>query len=259
MDGLRDVARRTPLRAAVQWRRHRGLTAADAYVASYPRSGNTWLRFMLVQLATGEPADFVSVDRLSPPVGTQRGAPPLLPGGGRLVKTHEPWRADYARGVYLVRDPREVVVSWYSVLRADPGRLDDLGDFVRAFARGRIAGYGSWRDHVEGWVAAARRAPIRVERFEELRGDPHAFVARAARHLGIGADPSAVEAAVATNSAEGMRALERANLDYLTGLGRRSQGVRAGAAPPWRDVLTDRQLAELRPDLELARQFGYAP
>ena len=54
-----------------------------------------------------------------------------------------------------------------------------------------------------------------------------------------------------------MRALERGSLDYLKGLGWRSQGVREGAVGSWRDILTERHLEDLRPAIQLATRLGY--
>jgi hypothetical protein len=258
VERLAATLRRSGLRRVVQHRRHRGLGNADAYLASYPRSGNTWLRFVLVQLATGAPADFMTVDRLSPPVGVHGRAPALLAGGGRLVKTHEPWRPEYRRGLYLVRDPRDVVVSWYSLLSPDPASRAGLDEFVVAFARGRTAGYGAWDAHVRGWLAAAEREPgLRIERFETMRADVPVFVTRAAAFLGIAATPDDVRGAVAFNSRERMRGLEADGLEYLKGLGWRSQGVRDGLVGSWRDVLTERHLRDLRPALAVAAELGY--
>jgi hypothetical protein len=258
-DALRERLRRSPLRHAVQWQRHRGLEAHDAYVASYPRSGNTWLRFVLAELLTGEPVDFVGVDRVSPPVGTQDGAPRLLPGGGRLVKTHEPYRPRYTKALYLIRDPRDVVISWYSLLTEDPASLRGFDAFLADFVAGRVAGYGSWQDHVSGWLAAAQRQPgaIQTARFEDMRADMPAFVARACALFGIDAGAAAIQTALRHNSKERMRELEREGLGYLKSLGWKSQGVRHGSIGGWRDVLEPRHLATLGPVLDLAEKLGY--
>jgi len=256
---MRDRLRRSPLRRAVQWQRHRGLDARDAYIASYPRSGNTWLRFVLAELLTGEPVDFIGVDRVSPPVGTQTEDARLLTTGGRLVKTHEPYRPLYTKALYLIRDPRDVVISWYSLLNDDPRSLNGFDAFLDDFVAGRVAGYGSWQDHVRGWLDAARTHPgaIRVDRFEDMRADLHGFVARACALLDIDADDARIAAALDHNTKEHMRAREQQSLGYLKSLGWKSQGVREGAVGGWREILQPHHLATLRPVLDLAQEFGY--
>jgi hypothetical protein len=54
-----------------------------------------------------------------------------------------------------------------------------------------------------------------------------------------------------------MRGLEADGLEYLKGLGWRSQGVRDGLVGSWRDVLTERHLRDLRPALAVAAELGY--
>ncbi|MEX2446142.1 MAG: hypothetical protein WD734_02295, partial [Dehalococcoidia bacterium] len=54
-DPLRRLYRRSPLRwlLKIQWD-HRGLRPADVFVASYPRSGSSWLRFLLYEMTAGD-------------------------------------------------------------------------------------------------------------------------------------------------------------------------------------------------------------
>src|SRR5581483_2273754 len=166
---IRDALRRSRvLRSAVVAARHRGLRRDDIYIASYPRSGNTWIRFLLADLITGEQADFESIDTLIPSVGNHRTAIGISTGR-RLIKTHEPHRAAYVTGIYLVRDVRDVLISWYRVTRTDPDDVSDLDAFVADFLTDRASPYGAWTDHVRSWQHARDHGlPIAVYRFEDL-------------------------------------------------------------------------------------------
>jgi len=77
-----------------------------------PPSGNTWMRFLLWELISGQTADFGPVETAIPYIGSHR-VPALLPNGGQAFKTHEQYRVQYQRAVYLVSDPRDVAVSNY--------------------------------------------------------------------------------------------------------------------------------------------------
>ena len=46
------------LRRPVVALRHRGLLSEDAFIVSYPRSGTTWLRFLLCESIAGEAPAF---------------------------------------------------------------------------------------------------------------------------------------------------------------------------------------------------------
>ena len=47
---LRFKASRTKLRTPKSWWEHRGLNENDVMFASFERSGNTWLRFVLFEV-----------------------------------------------------------------------------------------------------------------------------------------------------------------------------------------------------------------
>lgn len=91
----------TRMRAPIVWYRHRAARTNDVFLASYPRSGNTWMRFLLCELISGQTTDFGTVQTVIPYIGLlhQRVAA-LLPNGGRVFKTHEQYRVEYQRSVY---------------------------------------------------------------------------------------------------------------------------------------------------------------
>jgi hypothetical protein len=108
-----DRLRRSKLRHLVYGWRHRGLKPADVMLASYPRSGNSWTKLMLAELLAGSgEVNSSSKQWLVPAVGEHLQSPRLLPGDGRLIKTHEPYHKVYRRAIYLVRYVRPVAVSF---------------------------------------------------------------------------------------------------------------------------------------------------
>jgi hypothetical protein len=256
---VRDALRRSrTLRAAVIANRHRGLRRDDLFIASYPRTGNTWIRFLLADLATGSQANFESIDRMFPSVGGHHDAPALA-GGRRVIKTHEPHRREYVQGVYLIRDVRDVLISWYRVTRTDPDNLDDLDGFVAEFVTERATPYGRWTEHVQSWQRARDRGlPITIQRFEDLQARPAEVVTEIAMALEIPADPERVQAALDRNNPEAMRRLEKEGAEYLRrAVGQRSKGVRRGAVGGWRELLTDEHMRVLAPLLRFNAELGY--
>src|SRR5438552_2701326 len=132
---VRHELSKTGIRSPLLWARHRGFQASDVFTASYPRSGSTWLRFILVELLAGQSSGFNSVNTASPDVGQHASGQPLLPGGGRLIKTHELYRRSYKRAIYLARDPRDVMLSEYNYEKALGVIDDDFDAFLDAFLR----------------------------------------------------------------------------------------------------------------------------
>ncbi len=250
------------LRPPLIWLKHRGLTDRDVLLASYPKSGNTWLRFMLAELFAGQPAAFGGIRHVVPYVGRHRRARAILPGGGRLVKTHEPYRREYHRAIFLVRDVRDVVVSYYNrpKQRRAGGRAT-LKEFLPAFLRGTLNAYGSWSSHTASWLDAAGRAKIHVVRYEDLRRAPEEMLAGTCDFLGAKIGTDLLRAAVEHNTFEKMREKENQFRETLRDQGRReARLMRRGALGEWSSALDaeDLQLISRYAGPTLAR-LGYPP
>jgi hypothetical protein len=69
---LRHEASKTLLREPLVWVRHRGMTSKDIFLASYPRSTNTWLRFPLFGILVGKSLRFEPVNEALPGIGMHR-------------------------------------------------------------------------------------------------------------------------------------------------------------------------------------------
>lgn len=184
-----QTLRRTCRGVCVRWRHRRG-HRDDLYVVSYPKSGNTWLRFVLADAYSGEEPDFDSVEAIAPRVGEHHGARPLMGASGRLIKSHEPRHGFFeripGRHLYVVRDGRDVAVSYYyHMLRR--GLIEEgFSMFLMRFLTGQVDNYGRWQDHVTSWLAAAAADPghVTVVRYEDLLQDAYAVTAGALAGLG---------------------------------------------------------------------------
>jgi hypothetical protein len=240
----------SPLRATarhqlVRWR-HTGLRDDDVLLVSYPKSGSTWLRFLLAHALTSVDADFDSVRDTVPPLDRYRRAPALLPDGGRLVRSHEPlapYRGrDGQRVISLVRDGRDVALSYLAHERRY-GRFEGSPkEFVDHFLTGRIDAYGPWHEHVLAAAAleASGRARVLQVRYEDLRART---VERLAGILAFcGADrrvPGAVslEEVVERNGKEQMRAKEATSAFLATMKTDGTPFVRSERREGWEDLV----------------------
>src|SRR5579872_7348300 len=108
---IRAKLAKSPVRRPLIWLRHRGLSANDIFLASYPRSGNTWLRFVLSEALSGEEIDFDNINSFIPELKWHKQGKPLLAGQGRVIKTHEQYRKEYKKAIYIVRDVRDCALS----------------------------------------------------------------------------------------------------------------------------------------------------
>jgi hypothetical protein len=254
---IRAKAARSRLRVPRVWFWHLGLRPLDVFLAAYPRSGSTWLRFILFEILTGNDAGFQTLEKRLPEVKAHRGVLPVLPGGGRLIKTHEKYRRDYGRAVFLVRDLRDVFLSIYAA-NVELGRTSivsegDFDSFLLSFLEGKALQVGSWQEHTRSWLESplANNSNLMVVRYEDLRQNSGQVVGELLEFMGVTPDVRMIRKAIENNTLQQMRAKE----DYARTAGERSsllysrtsaseegRFVRQGAIRGWRSKLTDTQL-----------------
>ncbi len=150
-----------------------GLDREDVLLVSYPKSGNTWVRFFLCNLVTGLEGDgsavkFETVDAMMPELAVDDLHKPwpfkTIP---RIVKSHNPYWLPF-RGhvcIYVVRDPRDVMVSHYHFVtgKAKAKWEGEFSDFIRH----PKFGLENWFRHVQSWQG---HMSILV-RYEDLLAD----------------------------------------------------------------------------------------
>ena len=255
---LRHQVAKSPVRAPLVWIRHKSLRSSDVFFASYPRSGSTWLRFLLYDSLLGESSGFSSVNQAIPDVKLHKAGLPLMPGGGRLIKTHEVYHPEYQKAVYLVRDPRDVALSEYAYQTA-LGLVDaNLDEYLRKFVTQSVNPFASWHRHVDSWLSAPLAAEqLLIVRFEDVRAEPFNALVQIVRFMGLTPDEARIRAAIANNTVEKMRAKEKQTPQRASARGR---FIRSGSAGGWRGGMNpaQEQLFETHAG-DLLSRLGYAP
>lgn len=217
------------------------------WLASYPKSGNTWVRLFLSNYLSGSPADFDLntaarhiISEASLGVFREAGLPPgfstpdvyrVRPAVQRqvaertprlrLVKTHlalttvgtSPTIVPEitAGALYFVRNPFDVAVSMASFFRIS---IDDAVEGL-LYDRSELPStdtqvhqlLGSWSLHVASWVGA-RGIPCRAIRYEDLLADPLTGFGTILRHLNIDVDDEMLRRAVANVAFPNLRRME---------------------------------------------------
>jgi len=229
----------------------------DVFLVSYPRSGNTWVRFLLANLLSyseGTPVDFYSVHRFIPDleVRDQWGLLSTLPSP-RIIKSHTPHRPAFAQVIYLVRDGRDVYASYHDFLTKQGLFQGTLADLL--FQADALP-YGAWHTHVESWLAAGPKATLVVQD-EDLLENPHHELERMAQYIGLEASAEQIDWAVEYSSFDQMHRLE-VTIGRPYGVGR-YRFVRRGAAGGWAEQFDERckQMMKSTAGATLVR-LGYA-
>jgi aryl sulfotransferase len=180
------------------------------WLASYPKSGNTFIRMLLHTYLYGKSQDSEEVGRRIPDIHRLLSQKKVLDihGDQRIfVKTHfrlsgsHPYEEATAGCVYILRNPRDVLLSNARYLGAN-GNPDDLRKFSIAFInnfgvpRWRQMKMGSWPEHLASWLYAANRVPHIFIKYEDLRIDTANTLKRVVSFLGEESEDSRIQMAV---------------------------------------------------------------
>lgn len=187
----------------------------DIMLVSYPRSGNTWTRFLIANLTKPDQAvTFANIERHIPDTSaiSTRGLKKIP--RPRIIKSHEYFDHRYPKVIYIVRDPRDVVLSYYDFDRKYRHIPDEypLEQYVKDFVTGKLtsADWGTWAENVSSWVSTrGNQSNFLLLRYEDMLQDTRRELARAAEFIGVGATEDVLEQAITASSADRMRRLEK--------------------------------------------------
>jgi estrone sulfotransferase len=189
-----------------------GLGCRDVLLVSYPRSGSTWVRFILcnyigIKEASFGIVDFQKLDSIMPAIGASNLCKPWQYNSiPRFVKTHHRHSFLYGRPeqvVYVVRDPRDVMVSYYHFLTRHRWLGLDLS--FSEFVRHKRWGLASWFQHVQSW----RYQASVVLKYERLRKSPLDELLQMFVCLKVAVDHSVLQQAIDLASIETVQAIQQ--------------------------------------------------
>ena len=226
----------------------------DTFIVSYPRSGNTWTRFLIANLLfAGQPISFANIERLIPDAEAQSSRYMKRVPSPRVIKSHQYFDHRYPKVLYITRDPRDVAVSYYNFSRKYRHIADDylLEQYVHGFVTGTLlsSAWGTWAENVGTWVAARNGQPtFLLLRYEDLIADTQTELAKVARFFGVEASPAALSRAIENSSADHLRELEKKEGgQWVTTKNKRSDipFIGSAAVGKWKSVLPGASIEEI--------------
>ncbi len=266
------------------------------WIASYPKSGNTWMRSFLARAVLGEEGSLNRLWSIAPDEHYGTFYQPLLQRpiaeagvaelaavrpraqaqlarsveGFQFLKTHAMYvrhagtptiNAEVTAGaIYLVRNPLDVVVSYSAFRNRDYDTtievVNQAGHLLPRNPRHSYVPVGSWSENVTSWTRKPSEGLL-VLRYEDLLADPVSHFGRAITFLRMRLAPGALDEAVAATSFERLKSEEEES-GFVERPNVTEQFFRRGEADQWRTELSERQIAAIvRPNRVAMTAMGY--
>jgi hypothetical protein len=272
LGAARNVLLDNPVSGALV-RQYRHLRT-DCYVVSYPKAGRTWLRVLLgklfalhCELAESDifdPAQVVKMTKGRVPLvcfDHDGIADPLVAG---RTHAHSYERYCKKKVVLLVRDPRDVLVSYYYHRTKRLNETFEMGDFLRD----KNWGIDRMIPFMNDWYAH-RDVPAEflLLRYEDMHADIEAELERLLSFLGMGdVAQSVMREAADYASFDSMRSLSTKSLQGVSILRPKNPDdpesfkVRKGAVGGYCDDLSQSDIEFLGSEIDnhLDSAFGYS-
>lgn len=207
----------------------------DVFIASYPKSGVTWLRHMTASLVYGMDASKVSdilVNMVFPDLHAYKYY--LRTGFPVVFKTHDLPRPEMKKVLHLVRDGRDVMVSYYAMLK-NQGYNITLDSMIND-------GAGlfpcDWSTHCSEWLKNPYEADICRISYEDLKHSPLKTLQKYCDFIGIEVDEKAISAAISQGEFSKMQKKEK---DQGWGPNKMGEGlfVRSGQTGSYRKEMAE--------------------
>ncbi|MGH9454183.1 MAG: sulfotransferase domain-containing protein [Terriglobia bacterium] len=186
----------------------------DVCLVAYPKSGNTWLRFLVGNLLHPEnPVTFANIESWAPSIYHNSDRILRRISRPRILKSHEAFFSHHGKVVYIVRDPRDIAVSYYHFLikfRELPENYP-VEEYIPRFMRDDFdAKYGPWDDHVLSWIRMREGHPgFLLLRYEDLLENTASELSRVAAFLNVPGDEQRIAKAITLSATDRMRKLEK--------------------------------------------------
>lgn len=220
----------------------------DIFVVSYPRSGNTWIRFLIGTLYKDKKVDWSNLEDIVPDIYRNTDEELLKVDSPRLLKSHHSYDERYKKVLYIVRDVRDVVISYYNFkLKMDENYNESFDSFFRAFINGEIDDFGTWGQNVNSWINNKDNIEngFLMVKYEELLENTFDKIVDILNFLNLDCDYKEIESAIDWASFENMKRLEKKqqnHVELFKGSNKNINFVRKGKSGGWREELSDEHI-----------------
>ena len=192
------------------------LKDTDFILASYPRSGNTWMRLLLSDIIlqsqgfkTQLGGNFIP-DIYKEKLDIWSRDPRVKKVPLRIVKSHQFYDKRYINTIYLFRKPADALCSFYYYSLGYPEQREGLQkQGIDDFCKVKVE---QWRTHVESYIEAKNKKSDKVLfiSYESLKENPEILLRKTTRDfLGLNITSRMCKIAVENQNFEGLQRIQK--------------------------------------------------
>lgn len=211
----------------------------DTFIASYLKSGNTWMRFLTTNMRyPSQTITFRNIEDYCPQLGDHDISKFDRP---RFIKSHLPRFEAFPNSIYVLRDGRDVAVSFYHYSHERDWFEGSFSDFLRAdwpFSEY----FGTWHEHVQAALDFHEDHPDRMllVRYEDMLEAPFEQALRIKAFAGFDIDDSTVRKAVKKSEFSELKKIEEEHGSEVEG--KDMTFFRKGKSRQWEETFSDADL-----------------
>jgi hypothetical protein len=236
---------------------------SDCFLCTYPKSGTTWLAFLIAQVLKqneDEQLDLKSVDKYVPDVNLQyakRGslAEFLQFADPRFFRCHAAYDRCLPRVIYVLRDPRDVMLSYWHYKRFLSKDFSlSLGQYLQSDDHWPC----QWDEHVASWLMPRSHPALLVVKYEQIHAQTADVLRGVLDFAGMKCPVDALARAVEAARFHRMRAAEEKFGVHGKAGDQNERFMRKGRSGSWRDEMSREDVRILEEKYgPIMRQVGY--
>ncbi len=193
------------------------------WIASYPKCGNTWMRFLLSHYLYGGLDSTTKLSERIPHYPYWVKNKHQFTRDPNLVKTHflnthtSVVAENSVGAIYILRHPKDVLLSIINYLQMGQHTTQTELEIAKEFCENNgikkwmQIGYGSYSEHVTSWLSSD--LPKVVVRYEALKANPVEEFVKVLEFLQLNIDSARVKASVDACSFESLKQMEKQDRD----------------------------------------------
>lgn len=232
----------------------------DVHIVTYPKAGTSWIQEVVwlinhdadiaASRAQSSGARTVYIELAVP--GKDKLSMLEAADSPRHVKWHHPaWLLppqviSESRVIYLYRNPKDLVVSWYHFQRLNPiyhftGSFDQ---FFEHFLKDQVA-YGSYWGNLRSWWELRDKPNVLLLSYEDMHADLEGVVRKVASFLGKELNEEQITGIASHCTLDNMRSNPMTNASAMPALKGEGQFLRKGVIGDWQNYFSDEQAQQM--------------